>query len=295
MCGRQPGFQGAPPCHPAGTLASGARLRFDRAQRAIPAPVAERPLIDDPTFYLLAAVAATLLGLSKGGFIGMGVMALPMMSLYVPPMQAAVIILPTLMAQDMLTLWTFRRTWSGWNLAIMLPSVAVGIAAATLLAAVVTAAHVKLLIGIIAIAFVVRHWLGTRFERLSPRPNVATGIIFGALGGGTTMLANAGGPVWQMHLLPQRLDKLTYVGTFTVLFAVGNLVKIPAYHALGQLTLTNLSIGAVLLPVAVASNYAGIWLMRRTPTEQFYRIAYVLMLVIALELMRSAAVELLRG
>ena len=42
------------------------------------------------------------------------------------------------------------------------------------------------------------------------------------------MLANAGGPAWQMHLLPQQLDKLTYVGTVTILFAVSNVVKIPA-------------------------------------------------------------------
>ena len=51
------------------------------------------------------------------------------------------------------------------------------------------------------------------------------------MGGFTTMLANAGGPAWQMHLLPQRLDKLTYVGTFTLLFAASNLMKIPALAA----------------------------------------------------------------
>ena len=39
------------------------------------------------------------------------------------------------------------------------------------------------------------------------------------------MLANAGGPVWQMHLLPQQLDKLTYVGTFAMLFAASDVLK----------------------------------------------------------------------
>ena len=102
------------------------------------------------------------------------------------------------------------------------------------------------------------------------------------------MLANAGGPAWQMHLLPQQLDKLTYIGTFTILFAVSNLLKIPAYRMLGQLTRENLAIGAVLLPVAVLANYAGIWLVRRTPTELFYRIAYVLMFMIAVELIRGS-------
>jgi uncharacterized membrane protein YfcA len=252
-------------------------------------------VITDPLFYLLAVVAVTLLGLSKGGFFGLGVMALPLMSLQVPPLQAAAIILPTVLAQDALTLWTYRHDWSAWNLKIMVPSIALGIALASLFAASLSAAHIRLAIGLIAGAFVLRHWLGSRFERLAPRPGTATGVFFGTLGGFTTMLANAGGPAWQMHLLPQRLDKLTYVGTFTILFAASNLLKIPAYGALGQLTRDNLAVGGLLLPVAVAANYAGIWLVRRTPTELFYRIAYVLMLLIAVELIRGSLVTLLRG
>ena len=249
----------------------------------------------DPLFYLLAVVAVILLGLSKGGFFGLGVMSLPLMSLFVPPLQAAAIILPTVLAQDALTVWTYRRDWSGWNLKIMIPSMAAGIAVAGLFAASLTAAHIRLAIGLIAGAFVLRHWLGSRFERLSPRPGTLSGMIFGAIGGFTTMLANAGGPAWQMHLLPQQLDKLTYVGTFTILFAASNLMKIPAYGALGQLTSENLALGAALLPVAVLANYAGIWLVRRTPAELFFRIAYVLMFLISIELIRGALMEMLRN
>jgi uncharacterized protein len=249
----------------------------------------------DPLFYLLAVVAVILLGLSKGGFFGLGVMSLPLMSLFVPPLQAAAIILPTVLAQDALTVWTYRREWSAWNLKIMIPSMAAGIAVAGAFAASLSAAHIRLAIGLIAGAFVLRHWLGSRFERLSPRPGVLSGMIFGAIGGFTTMLANAGGPAWQMHLLPQQLDKFTYVGTFTILFAASNLMKIPAYGMLGQLTGENLGLGAALLPVAVLANYAGIWLVRRTPAELFFRIAYVLMFLISIELIRGALAEMLRG
>jgi uncharacterized protein len=252
-------------------------------------------VLADPAFALLAVVAVILLGLSKGGFFGLGVMALPLMSLSVPPLQAAAIILPTVLAQDALTVWTYRRDWSAWNLKIMIPSMAAGIAIAALFAASLSAAHIRLAIGIIAGAFVLRHWLGARFDRLTPKPNALTGVIFGTLGGFTTMLANAGGPAWQMHLLPQALDKLTYVGTITMLFAASNLMKIPAYGALGQLTAENLTIGAILLPVAVIANYAGIWLVRRTPTELFFRIAYVLMFLISIELIRSGLTDMLRA
>jgi len=45
----------------------------------------------------------------------------------------------------------------------------------------------------------------------------------------------------------------------------------------------------------VVANYAGIWLVRRTPTELFYRIAYVLMFFISIELIRNALTEMMRG
>jgi len=254
------------------------------------------PLPDaDPLFYLLAVVAVILLGLSKGGFFGLGVMAIPLMSLYVPPLQAAAILVPTLLAQDVLTVWAYRHHWDGRDLAIMIPSMAIGIAIGAVFVAAMSPAYIRLAVGLVAAAFVLRQWLGQRFERLAGRSTTLTAVVFGALGGFTTLIANAGGPAWQMHLLPQKLDKLSYAGTLTMLFAASDFIKLPAYNSLGQLTGHNLAIGAALLPVAVVANYAGLWLVRRTPAEQFYRIAYALMFLIALELIRSALTTLLHG
>jgi uncharacterized membrane protein YfcA len=248
-------------------------------------------LLTDPWFVAAALLGVTLLGVSKGGFFGLGVMALPLMSLFVSPLQAAAIILPTALAQDVLTVWTYRHNWSAWNLKIMLPSMTVGIVIAWFLAASLSPVHIRLAVGLIAALFVVRHWLAGRVERFI-HPNTVTGILFGTLGGVTTMLANAGGPAWQMHLLPQRMEKLTYVGTVTILFAASNVIKVPAFATLGYMTMENLLVGASLLPVAIATNYLGIWLVRRTPVELFFRIAYVLMFCIAVELIRGSVVEL---
>ena len=249
-------------------------------------------LLADPAFMAVSVIGVCLLGVSKGGFLGLGVMALPLMSLYVPPLQAAAIILPTALAQDALTVWAYWRQWSGWNLKIMLPSMVVGMFLAWLMAAQLSAAHIRLAIGLIAALFVLQHWLAGRFERHMPRPNTTTAIVFGVVGGVTTMLANAGGPAWQMHLLPQKIDKLAYVGTVSILFVASNLIKVPGFATLGFLTRENVLAGLALVPIAVVANYAGIWLVRRTSNELFFRIAYVLMFAIAVELMRGSIVEL---
>jgi uncharacterized protein len=252
-------------------------------------------LLDNTMFMALAVVGVCLLGVSKGGFLGLGVMALPLMSLFVPPLQAAAIILPTAIAQDLLTLWVYRREWSAWNLKIMLPSMFFGMFIAWLMAASLSAVHIRLAIGLIAALFVLRYWLARRFEKYAPKPSVATGIVFGAIGGVTTMLANAGGPAWQIHLLPQKLEKLPYIGTLSILFAASNVVKVPGFLTLGFLTQDNLLIGLTLVPIGIASNYAGIWMVRRVSTELFFRIAYVLMFIIAFELIRSSVAKLWWG
>jgi uncharacterized membrane protein YfcA len=249
-------------------------------------------LLTDPAFMAVAVIGVCLLGISKGGFLGLGVMALPLMSLFVPPLQAAAIILPTAVAQDVLTLWAYWRQWSAWNLKIMLPSMVVGMFAAWLMAASLSAAQIRLAIGLIAALFVIRHWLSGRFERFVPKPSITTGIVFGAIGGVTTMLANAGGPAWQMHLLPQKIEKAPYVGTMAVLFAASNVVKIPGFASLGFVTSENMLVGLTLVPIAIVANYAGIWLVRRTSNEMFFRVAYVLMFFIAVELIRGSVVEL---
>jgi uncharacterized membrane protein YfcA len=78
----------------------------------------------------------------------------------------------------------------------------------------------------------------------------------------------------------------------SILFAASNLVKIPGFATLGTLTPDNLLVGLTLVPIAILANYAGIWLVRRTSTEAFFRIAYVLMFFIAVELIRSSVTEL---
>src|SRR5688572_407053 len=78
----------------------------DKPGHDVPEPVPV-DLIADPAFMAVSVIGVCLLGVSKGGFLGLGVIALPLMSLFVPPLQAAAIILPTALAQDALTLWAY--------------------------------------------------------------------------------------------------------------------------------------------------------------------------------------------
>jgi hypothetical protein len=98
-----------------------------------------------------------------------------------------------------------------------------------------------------------------------------------------------------VHILPQRLDKFTLIGTTIIFFALVNVMKLVPYFALGQFSPRTLATSAVLLPFAVATNFLGLWLARRTPTELFYRITYLLMFLISLALIWQGASEIGAG
>ena len=79
--------------------------------------------------------------------------------------------------------------------------------------------------------------------------------------------------------------KLTLIGTTVIFFTNVNWITIVPYFALGQFSTRNLATSALLLPLAVATNFLGSGLVRITPAERFYRIAYILMLLIAIALL----------
>jgi uncharacterized membrane protein YfcA len=249
-------------------------------------------VITDPLFYLLAIPAVTLLGLGKGGFVGVGMIATPLLALAVPPLQAAAILLPILMCQDLISIWTYRHRWSAWNLKVLMAGSLFGVGAATLFASSVSNAAIEVTIGAIGLAFVFYMWLG---PRLLPslrqvadkprRPPVPLGMLWGALSAFMSVLIQVGAPPFQIHILPQRLDKLTLVGTSVIFFAFVNWMKIAPYFLLGQFSPRNFATSLALLPLAIVTNFLGIWLVRKTPQERFYQISYVLMFLISLGLL----------
>jgi uncharacterized membrane protein YfcA len=250
-------------------------------------------MFSDPLFLVTAFFAVLLVGLAKGGFSGVGMAATPLLALSVPPLQALAILLPILLVQDIVSIWWYRRDFSGWNLKVMLPGAIFGVGIAWVVGSLVSDDVVRLMIGVIGVSFVLNVWFG----KLPPpgRPSTISGVICGAGAGFTSTIASAGMPPFSVHVLPQRLDKLKLVGTVTFFFASVNLMRIVPYFALGELNFSNLKISLALLPLAIATNFLGIWLVLRTPTDLFYRIAYLLMFTVSAAIMVQGVTGLLRG
>lgn len=252
------------------------------------------PIITAPLFYAVAIPAVIFLGLAKGGFSGVATGATPLLALYLPPLEAAALLLPIVICQDIISLQVYRRDWSGWNLTVLLPGAGFGLALGWLFASYVSDDTIRILIGLTALLFVLTVWLRT--TPAGPRQStVLGGLFWGAVSGFMSFASQGGGPPFQVFTLPQRLPKMTFVGTTTLFFAAVNAFKILPYFMLGQFSAKNLTTSLALLPLAVAANFAGIWMVKVVPTAQFYRITYVLLFILGLLLFSQGIVHLLHG
>lgn len=247
----------------------------------------------DMQFYLAAVAAVVLFGLSKGGFSGLSTLGIPLMSLVASPVKAAAIVLPILIVQDWVSVWAFRRDFSSRNLVILIPSALVGVGLGWLMAARVSDDAVRLAIGVISIGFVLYMLIRDRLGRAPvDKPGVPSGILWGSLAGFTSFISHSGAPPFQVYVMPQYLKPRVFAGTATMFFAAVNLIKVPPYFLLGQFSRDNLIVSAGLIPVAVLSTFAGVWLVRRVSVDKFYAIILALTFLIGVKLTYDAVLAL---
>ena len=246
-------------------------------------------LIQDPLFYLLAVPVVLWVGISKGGFGGgAGMVAVPLLALSVPLPQAAAVLLPILCTMDLFALAAYRGQYSAVNIRRLLPAALVGIAAGALAFGTLDERWLRVIVGVIAVVFVLQWLVGVARHRgrtpEAKRPGALSGSLWGFLTGFTSTMAHAGGPPTSVYLLPQRLPPTIFVGTTVILFTAVNYTKLIPYAWLGQLRTENLLTSLVLLPLAPLGIRLGRWLHDRVDDVLFYRITYVLLLVTGVKL-----------
>jgi uncharacterized membrane protein YfcA len=240
-------------------------------------------LITDPWFYAAAIPAVLLFGISKGGFGGgLGMLAVPLMALIISPVQAAGILLPILCLMDIFSVWAYRGRWVRPEIDVLVPASIVGIVGGSLLFEYMSPAIIRLVLGVIAVAFTLHYVLARRTSNREDLPYFprSAAVVSGGVAGFTSFIAHAGGPPLNMYLLRRPLDRTDFVGTTVLFFAIVNYVKLVPYAWLGQLDAANLATSLVLAPLAPLGVAIGVYLHRRVSDRLFFGVVYVLLFLV---------------
>ncbi len=250
-------------------------------------------MITDPFFYLCAIPAILIFGLAKGGFGGgIAVISVPLISLAMPPVQAAAIMLPLLIVMDGVAVWSFRGQWSKANIRTTLPGAILGIVVGAFTFRYLSEDAIRILIGLISVMFCLNYWWQPTLDKQA-RPSLLHGSLWGGIAGFTSFGIHAGGPPMSIYLLPQKMVKTQLMGTFAVFFAVVNLVKLIPYTWLGQFDKTNLLTAAVLMPLAPIGVRLGYFLLHQISEKLVYRICYFFLFIVGGKLLYDGVTNIL--
>lgn len=242
----------------------------------------------DITFWGLCLIASFLIGASKGGLPLVGLLAVPLLSLVMPVGLAAGLTLPIYILSDIYGLWIYCREFDARNIAILVPAAAIGVSVGWATAHVTNEDMVKAFVGIIGLAYCLEA-ISKSWRKAQPKSaDVPRGIFWGALAGFTSFVSHAGGPPYNMYVLPQRLPKMVYAGTTTIVFAIVNLIKLPPYWQLGQVNVTSLEKGLYLAPIAMFGAWAGYRLTGALPEKLFFRAIEIALFFVALLLLKES-------
>jgi uncharacterized protein len=247
-----------------------------------------------PEHLFLLALAAFVVGLAKGGLSSAGALSVPLLSLFMDPLQAAGVILPVYIASDMIAVYLYRRNFSVQNLKVLVPASLVGIVIAMVIAPLVPVAGVILATGLIGLIYCLQvAWVRLKGGQDARSFSARRGWVFGILCGITSFISHNGSPPFQAFMLPQKLENLTFAGTATILFAIINISKIPAYTELGLWDQIELVRMLWMIGVAICGAFIGRWLVARLPKWFYMGMIQIMLFCVSVFLIYEALSALL--
>jgi uncharacterized membrane protein YfcA len=242
-------------------------------------------------FFSIAALAVVFAGISKGGFgSGAAFAAAAILATIIEPGQAIGIMLPLLMLMDVTSLKPYWKKWLNRESVILILGSLPGVALGAWLYSRTNADVFRILIGVIALGFVL--WqlaqrTGVLKQAKHHMPDGA-GLIAGALAGFTSFVSHAGGPPAAVYLLSKRPNKTEFQATTVIIFWAINLAKAVPYAFLGLFTLETLTLNVALAPFALIGVWIGVKAHHWVSDRLFFALTYALLTVTGLRLIWMA-------
>lgn len=227
--------------------------------------------IQSPYDWGMLFLSALLIGMSKTGIQGISLLAVPLMAMTFGAKPSTGLILPILCFADLIAVWYYRRI-AEWRYVLkLLPSALVGFVVALLVDRLVPPTEFKHLMGgCLLVVLITMFWLDRKGKENTLSGYWWYGPLFGLLGGFTTMIGNAAGPVLAIYLLSVKMPKYSFIGTNAWFFLVINYLKIPVQiFAWENITPSSLALDACTIPFVIIGGAMGIILAQKLPEKRF--------------------------
>lgn len=231
--------------------------------------------------WLTISIAALSIGMSKTGVQGIMLMIVPFMAMAFGAKESTGVILPMLCMADIIAVAYYKRIADWKIVAKLLPTAILGFFLAIGVDNMIPAGQFRQLMGwTLLLALIVMLWSEIFGKENRWMHKWWYAAIFGLLGGFTTMIGNAAGPVMSVYLLSMRKEKMEYIGINAWFFLVVNLLKVPLQAFVwDNITLPSFSLNLLMLPVIGIGAWFGIKIVKLFPEKAFRRFVQVVTII----------------
>jgi uncharacterized membrane protein YfcA len=254
-------------------------------------PVIESFHAHSLVFFICAIVSVVLVGISKSGFgAGLGVLSLPLMASQAGLNEALAILLPLLIAIDLVGIRRFLKNANWRILKLILPAGLAGLLLGMIFFTVITPKALTLFVGIFIMLFLIQMLVTSHFDLREAKPYPWLGRLMGLMSGFTGFLAHNGGPPITIFMLREKLSPMVYASTLGIFFTFINFGKLGPYAYLDLLNFKQLATSVILLPCVPVGVYLGFYLAEKISMKWYYRIVQFFLLVASVKLITDGLI-----
>ena len=241
----------------------------------------------EPIAWFVVTLSALIVGISKTGIPGVGILPTILMALVLPAQKSVGLLLGILILGDVFAAAYHRRNAEWSHMIRLLPAAFAGIVAGFFAMKIINDRQLKPIIGAIVLVMLALNYWRTRarHENLHVPTQWWFAAALGFVAGLTSMMANAAGPIMVIYLLAMKLPKVAFVGTSAWFFFVVNWLKVPFSMSLDIMTRESLTLDLMMLPVIALGAVLGIFLLRRIPQRAFNAVMQILAAAAAIKLL----------
>jgi len=220
---------------------------------------------------MAAVFCGFLVGLSKAGLPGAGIVVVPIMAGIMPARESVGFLLPILIVGDVFAIVYWRRHVDWRQLFRLFPCTFLGVGGGYFALRAITSRQLLPVIGAIVLSMIaLKWWNSARAEKGIEIPrSLWLASVTGTVAGATSMMANAAGPIIVIYLLSMGMEKRNLIGTSAWFFFVLNLFKTPFGGNLDLITMESLKANCLFVPVILIGGICGVFLAQRIPQKQF--------------------------
>lgn len=231
----------------------------------------------EPWQWGVAVVGALLVGVSKTGIAGLGMLFVVLFAQILPAKQATGVVLPLLIFGDVIAVAAYRQHTQWRFLWRLFPWTAAGVGVGFFALGRMNDRQAQAWIGAIVLALLAVHLLRRGGAVKGEADHGAWfAPTIGVLAGFTTLVANAAGPLMAIYLLAMRLPKMEFVGTSAVFFLLLNLFKVPFMVGLGLINGGSFALNLWLAPAVFLGAWIGRKILVKIDQRMFENLALIL-------------------